>query len=320
MFHSEANGWDYKFIEIIGKGSFGKVYRVEDPLGKPAAVKIISSAKSAKREYKILNLLDDTEGVPRVFRFYNNDGLYAISMEYVGVNIFSKESGLDFSSIRELAKFAYSALRILKRIHSKGIVHNDIKPHQFLIDQLSQYSLVDFGFAQQFKTRKHHKEIRSVKYREGNFLFASINCHKDLSLSRRDDLCSLGYMLVFLYRGSLPWEKFASAENSMEKWARTLEMKEGFSIEMLCDGMPEEFRRLLEHAYGLEFKQKPNYRMFIRSFRELYKESPKIREGTNNSLGTEVTIRKNALMDFYSQLDETEVIGAPEVKNRYNLH
>ena len=269
MLKSEISGWDYTFLEVIGKGGFGKVYKVEDALNKFAAVKMIENSKSARNEFKILKTLEGVKSIPQVFRLYKSDGIFGIAMEYLGVSILAKDALVNFSNLHELSKFSHWSIKTLKRIHARGVVHNDIKPQQFLVDKNKRFSLVDFGLSKKFKIGNRHKPMKQLDYKLGNFLFASLNCHNSLSLSRRDDLCSLGYMLVYLYKKTLPWENFGNCENPSEKWKKTLDTNLNISIKELCSGMPEEFAKLLDYAYGLGFRAKPDYYKLLRMFKSL---------------------------------------------------
>jgi serine/threonine protein kinase len=104
---------------------------------------------------------------------------------------------------------AIQALDRLEYIHSKNYIHRDIKPNNFLIGKKNDeiIYLIDFGFARKYrssKTGKHikHKFINCVS---GSLLYLSLNGIKGYEQSRKDDLESLGYMILFLSLGSLPW-------------------------------------------------------------------------------------------------------------------
>ena len=85
---------------------------------------------------------------------------------------------------------------------------------------------------------------------------------------RSDDLESLGYMLLYFLRGSLPWQGI-EAEDQTEKEERILKKKQ-ISTENLCRGLPDEFRAYFDHVRSLEFGQIPAYAYLRRVFRSLF--------------------------------------------------
>lgn len=142
-------------------------------------------------------------------------------------------------------------------MHSKGYLHRDIKPHNFAIGLLEKSStvyLVNYTNSKQFKNSKTgvHKAYGENKQMVGSANFASINCHLgignqlllnasgflwELEPSRRDDLESLGYTLVYLAKGSLPWQNTQGSSKN-EKIAKITDKKISIPPELLCKGLP----------------------------------------------------------------------------------
>ena len=65
-----------------------------------------------------------------------------------------------------------------------------------------------------------------------------------LEQSRRDDMESLGYVIVYLMKGSLPWQGL-KAVTKEEKYERILETKRKTSLETLCEGLPGKIMRII---------------------------------------------------------------------------
>ena len=97
----------------------------------------------------------------------------------------------------------------LEILHQKGYVHRDIKPENFTIGRdkfASLIYLIDFGLSKSFKDiNGHHIVYREEKGLIGTPRYASISSHLGIEQSRRDDLESLGYVLIYFLKGSLPW-------------------------------------------------------------------------------------------------------------------
>lgn len=124
--------------------------------------------------------------------------------------------------------------------------------------------LIDFGLA------KKYRDIRSrihIAYREdknltGTARYASINAHLGIEQSRRDDLESLGYVMMYFNRGSLPWQGL-KATTKKQKYERISEKKMSTPIEVLCKGFPAEFAMYLNYCRTLRFDESPDY-MYLR--------------------------------------------------------
>merc|ERR1719203_798430 len=143
-------------------------------------------------------------------------------------------------------------------LHASGFVHRDIKPENFLLGRGEKQGLVhiiDFGLSKRYCDAKTHQH---VQYREGKSLtgtarYASVNAHRGIEQSRRDDLESIGHVLVYFLRGSLPWQGLKGQSKS-EKYKMIKEKKEGTPPEVLCEKLPGEFATYLNYCRNLEFE------------------------------------------------------------------
>jgi len=92
-----------------------------------------------------------------------------------------------------------------------------------------------------------------------------MNALLGIRLTRRDDLESLAYVLIYFMRGSLPWQ-------SRKPTTELLNMRMAISPSTLCEGLPAEFETFLNYARSLEFKQKPDYQ-YLRGIFSCLRES-----------------------------------------------
>lgn len=130
-------------------------------------------------------------------------------------------------------------------MHSRGFIHRDIKPDNFLIGQgkkKNQVFSIDFGLAKRYTDPKTNLHIpyRDKKALTGTARYASINQHMGIDQSRRDDLESLGYIMVYFLRGELPWQGIKS-KNMKEKYEKIMEKKIATQLDVLCRGFPGIF-------------------------------------------------------------------------------
>lgn len=91
--------------------------------------------------------------------------------------------------------------------------------------------------------------------------------------SRRDDMESLGYVMLYFCRGSLPWQGLKAATKK-QKYDRIMEKKMTTPTEVLCRGFPNEFAIYLNYTRSLRFDDKPDYSYLRKIFRDLF-----VREG-----------------------------------------
>lgn len=96
-------------------------------------------------------------------------------------------------------------------LHKHGFIHRDYKPDNFLMGLKGKPSnivhIIDFGLSKRFKDPRtnRHIEYRKDKTLSGTLRYTSIHSHLGEELSRRDDLESLGYIMIYFFKGELPW-------------------------------------------------------------------------------------------------------------------
>lgn len=159
----------------------------------------------------------------------------------------------------------------------KLLIHRDIKPDNFLMGfgQFSRYVfMIDFGLAKRYRSPRSGRHIpyREDKSLTGTARYASINAHLGIEQSRRDDLESLGFVLMYFLRGTLPWQGL-KAKTKKEKYDKITEKKISTSIDSLCRGYPEEFATYMNYCRSLRFDDKPDYNYLRRLFRSLFRKN-----------------------------------------------
>ncbi|WJX10070.1 Casein kinase 1-like protein 3 [Trifolium repens] len=272
-------GGKYRIGRKIGSGSFGEIY-IGAHIATSELVAIKKESKKTKQpqllyEAKLYNILKGGSGIPRM-KWFGTDGDYnVLVLELMGPSL---EDLLYYCggkfSLKSVLMLADQMLTRIEFLHSKGLLHRDIKPDNFLMGlgkKATQVCMIDFGLSKGYRDPISYKHIpyRENKNLTGTARYASCNTHKGIEQSRRDDLESLGYVLLYFLRGSLPWQGLPAATR-MQKYEKICDMKLSIRVEVLCKSYPVEFASYFHYCRSLTFDQRPDYGYLKRLFRELF--------------------------------------------------
>ncbi|CAH8338573.1 unnamed protein product [Eruca vesicaria subsp. sativa] len=276
-------GGKFKLGRKLGSGSFGELYLgINIQTGEEVAVKlepVKTRHPQLQYESKLYMFLQGGTGVPHL-KWFGVEGEYScMVIDLLGPSL---EDLFNYCnrifSLKSVLMLADQLLCRVEYMHSRGFLHRDIKPDNFLMGlgrKANQVYIIDYGLAKKYKDLQTQKHIpyRENKNLTGTARYASVNTHLGIEQSRRDDLESLGYVLMYFLRGSLPWQGLKGGTKK-QKYDKISEKKMLTTAEILCKGYPSEFTSYFHYCRSLRFEDKPDYSYLRRLFRDLF-----IREG-----------------------------------------
>ncbi|KAF8393346.1 hypothetical protein HHK36_021589 [Tetracentron sinense] len=275
----------YKIERKLGKGGFGQVYvgkRVTGGKGRmgPDAFEVAlkfehQNSKGCNYgppyEWQVYSTLNGCYGLPLVHHKGRHGDYYILAMDMLGPSLWDVwNSRNQMLSEVMVSCIAVEAISILEKLHSRGFVHGDLKPENFLLGQPGtpdekKLYLVDLGLASRWRNASSGRHVdydqRPDVFR-GTVRYASVHAHLGRTGSRRDDLESLAYTLIFLLKGKLPWQGFTGENKGFLVCKKKMET----SSQMLCRFCSLPFQQFLDMVTNMKFDEEPNYSKLISLF------------------------------------------------------
>ena len=262
----------YQLEQKLGNGAFGSIYQGYNiRTREKVAIKMelnTTEQKSLKNETRVYQYLNGSLGIPNI-RWFGTDSIsnYMV-IDLLGASLTQMIKTQKNLSLPKIAEIAIQMIDILQGIHDKGMIHRDLKPDNFLLHPtkgIDQIYLIDFGVCKTYlqSDTNEHMEMRKTNAMIGTPNFASLNAHQLLELSRRDDLESFVYTLLFLSFGNLPWT-YQPNTSREEMMKQKIEL-----VENQTPDIPSILIEILKCVRNLEFKQRPFYEEYKKMFQNL---------------------------------------------------
>ena len=315
-------GGRYRLGKKIGTGAFGEIFEGTDIFDNSSvAIKLEHNSVKYPQllfEAKLLKSIPGT-GIP-VMHWFGIAGEYnAMVMDLLGQNLedLYNYCAKNFS-LKTILMITIQMIERLKHVHDNHYIHRDIKPENFLIGKDSTAKtiyLLDFGLAKRYRDEYTHIHIPLKENRNltGTARYASCNAHNGLEQSRRDDMESIDYVILYFFRKKLPWQGLKCKDKN-EKHAKIKEIKMSMTPEKLFEGLPQEFADYLTFVKKLGFKDEPAYKNYIQMFNRLFKA----KEFEMDYIYDWVTVKNNTNVLKDASLVQSEEISQKNEDRKIN--
>uniref|UniRef100_A0A6C0KSR7 non-specific serine/threonine protein kinase n=1 Tax=viral metagenome TaxID=1070528 RepID=A0A6C0KSR7_9ZZZZ len=255
----------YNIIEKISEGSFGMVYKAENKRTKDlVAIKIENKNniyKTLKNEARIYQYLGKLDGFPQL-KWFSSNNIY----DYLVLDLLGKPLSkiININQKINLTVALTIGIQIIERVkvlHNHDLIHRDLKPDNFLFGlehQTNKIFLIDFSFCKRYKINGIHIKEKSITKIIGTPNFVSLNVHKGIEPSRRDDIESCIYIIIYIINGNLPW---LHCKNNEEILVSKKEL-------IINENIPQIIKIMLDYVYKLKFNEEPNYNYLIKLIKD----------------------------------------------------
>ncbi|XP_037710013.1 casein kinase I [Drosophila subpulchrella] len=273
---------DYDLGRKMGAGSFGDIFKATHlRSGLRVALKLERRDVTNPQllfEYNLYKTLHLGVGIPQVYHYHTTNLYNVMVMELLGSSL---EEMFNLCqrrfSLKTVLMLAVQMMERLEFLHSHRYLHRDIKPENFVMgrgETSHRLYLIDFGLAIKYwdMVEDEHVQPTSGTRLTGTARYASINALRGGGQSRRDDIESMGYVLMYFLRGSLPWQGLV-ATSKQQKYEKITEMKLSTKAEDLCEGYPAQFYHFVAYSRDLAFDEEPYYANIRYSFIKLMNEN-----------------------------------------------
>ena len=292
-------GGRYEILEVLGVGGMAMVYKARcRVLNRFVAIKILKEEFAQDEEFR-RRFYNESQAVAKlshnnivaVYDVAHSDGIDYIVMELIdGISLKEYLQKKGHLSWQETVFFAQQIARALEHAHSRGIIHQDIKPHNIMLLRDGTAKVTDFGIAR----LESNQETRVMQEAIGSVHYISPEQAKGGAIDSRTDLYSLGVVMYEMLTGKLPFEGDSAVAIVMQHINSVPMMPSE-----LVNGIPKGMDDIVMHAMC------PNVSKRYATAQQLYNDLERIKLNQNVAFGYhEHDVRGDAPL-----LDETRTIS-----------
>jgi serine/threonine protein kinase len=243
----------YLILEKITGGSFGTIVKGKNVrTNEFVAIKMelkTAEQNSLKNEARVYNYLGKQNGFPQLKWFGTNDTYTYLVINLLGSSLTQCIKKYTNLSLKTTIKMGIQIIELIRCLHDKLMVHRDIKADNFLfgLDKCTnKLHLIDLGFCKRYDYDGKHMTETRINTLVGTANFVSLNVHKGVEPSRRDDIESCLYVILYMLTGKLEWFDFKTNRQIYESKRDII-------------SVPPFIKSLLTYVRELKFDEHPNY-------------------------------------------------------------
>ncbi len=272
----------YTIQKYLGSGGYGDVYKVTNEKGRVYALKIPVQKETKDGQASILTecrvykcISDRDMGIIKA-KAVDIGGRKGMVMDLLGPSV-SKYFQKGTLGLKTVLLITIQMIDTLHHIHNLGYIHRDVKIQNLAVGRHDPNKIycIDFGMTWKYTDKHGNHFIEKKSGFCGTETYASIAAMEGRTQCRRDDLESLCYTIIHLFKGSLPWQGIRSNDKGA-RIAAIVNTKRNVAASDLCSGMPEEFTILVKYIRNLDYYDKPHYvtlkDLMVNVYRNKFKE------------------------------------------------
>ena len=247
----------YEILEKLSEGSFGTIVKGKNVrTNELVAIKMelkTEQQNSLKNEARVYNYLGKQNGFPQLKWFGTTDKYNYLVINLLGNSLTQCVKKYTNLSLKTTIKMGIQIIELIRCLHGKLMVHRDIKPDNFLLGLdkcTNKLHLIDLGFCKRYDYNGKHIAETRINTLVGTANFVSLNVHKGIEPSRRDDIESCIYVMLYMFTGKLEWFDFKTNRQIYE-------------LKRDIISVPPFIKQLLTYVRELKFDERPNYDYII---------------------------------------------------------
>ena len=259
----------YIIIKKLSQGTFGTIYEAESiKTGEHVAIKFEpkdSDLKTLKNEAKIYQHLGKQNGFPQLKWFGADENHTYLAIDLLGNSLSEIVKLYNRLCLKTTLVLGMQMITRLKVLHSKSLLHRDVKPDNFLFglnDQTNKIFLLDFGFTKRYDYNGKHIPEKKINSLIGSPNFVSLNIHNGIEPGRRDDIESCIYVIIYMLYGTLDWIGKSMEEMIVFKTLLTNN-----------SSLPVFFKNILLYVRNMQFSETPNYEYLLHLLVDIFNQN-----------------------------------------------
>jgi len=260
----------YEILSNISNGEFGEVLKVKYN-DKEYALKY-GAKELIKYELQIYKQLKSIGNISNIYDVCEDNNKMFVVLDLYAMTLvdYKLRNYLNENYIERCITICKSLIIIIKTIHENNVLHRDLKPTNICLDSNHKVYIIDFGIAKIYRHANVHNNESTIKGLIGSVNFSSLNVINLIEPSRRDDIESIFYILIYLLLTNDNYKHYDRLNNYEKKdiLAITYLMEHTLNIQKFNY---ELLNKLFNYIRRLKYNQEPKYDYIVELLSKIVK-------------------------------------------------